>query len=114
MLCGMWHLPGPGLEPMSPALAGGFLTPVPPGKPQDRLLRVAFPKTSEAPPPHHQVYLTSPVLQKHREKLRPRALMTGQVLAARSNPELAKAWGREGVRVGGGFKLAPNTGSVTI
>ena len=25
--------PGPGLEPMSPALAGGFLTTAPPGKP---------------------------------------------------------------------------------
>ena len=25
MLCGMWDLPGPGLEPVSPALAGGFL-----------------------------------------------------------------------------------------
>ena len=28
----MWGLPGPGLEPLSPALAGGFLTTVPPGK----------------------------------------------------------------------------------
>ena len=28
----MWDLPGPGLEPASPALAGGFLTTVPPGK----------------------------------------------------------------------------------
>ena len=28
----MWSLPGPGLEPVSPALAGGFLTPAPPGK----------------------------------------------------------------------------------
>ena len=28
----MWDLPGPGLEPMSPALAGGFLTIVPPGQ----------------------------------------------------------------------------------
>ena len=28
----MWDLPGPGLELMSPALAGGFLTTVPPGK----------------------------------------------------------------------------------
>ena len=27
----MWDLPGPGHEPMSPALAGGFLTTVPPG-----------------------------------------------------------------------------------
>ena len=32
LLCGMWDLPGPGLEPTSPALAGGFLTTVPPGK----------------------------------------------------------------------------------
>ena len=29
---GMWDLPGPGLEPLSPALAGGFLTTAPPGK----------------------------------------------------------------------------------
>ena len=28
----MWDLPGPGLEPMSPELAGGFLTTAPPGK----------------------------------------------------------------------------------
>ena len=28
----MWDLPGPGLEPVSPALAGGFLTTTPPGK----------------------------------------------------------------------------------
>ena len=27
----MWDPPGPGLEPMSPALAGGFLTTAPPG-----------------------------------------------------------------------------------
>ena len=26
------HVKGPGIEPMSPALAGGFLTPGPPGK----------------------------------------------------------------------------------
>ena len=34
LLHGMWDLPGPGLEPMSPALADGFLTTVPPGKPR--------------------------------------------------------------------------------
>ena len=28
----MWDLPGPGLEPVSPALAGGFLTTAPLGK----------------------------------------------------------------------------------
>ena len=34
----MSDLPGPGIEPMSPALAGGFLTTVPPGKPLYYLL----------------------------------------------------------------------------
>ena len=32
LLRGMWNLPGPGLKPMSPALAGGFLASVQPGK----------------------------------------------------------------------------------
>ena len=31
----MWDLPRPGLEPVSPELAGGFLTTVPPGKPEN-------------------------------------------------------------------------------
>ena len=33
LLRGMWDLPRPGLEPMSPALAGGLSTTAPPGKP---------------------------------------------------------------------------------
>ena len=37
LLRGMWELPNPGLEPMSPALAGGFLTTAPPGKPNSWL-----------------------------------------------------------------------------
>ena len=41
----MWDLPGPGLEPVSPALAGGFVTTVPPGKPNTRVL---FIRKSEA------------------------------------------------------------------
>ena len=32
MLHGMWNLPAPGIEPISPALAGGFLSTAPPGK----------------------------------------------------------------------------------
>ena len=32
VLCGMWGLPRPGLEPASPALAGRLLTTAPPGK----------------------------------------------------------------------------------
>ena len=33
LLRGMWDLPRPGLEPVSPALAGRFSTTVPPGEP---------------------------------------------------------------------------------
>ena len=32
LLCSMWDLPRPGIKPMSPALAGGFLTTEPLGK----------------------------------------------------------------------------------
>ena len=34
LLRGMWDLPGPGLKPVSPALAGRFLTTESPGKPE--------------------------------------------------------------------------------
>ena len=37
LLRGMWDLPRAGLEPVSPALAGGFLTTAPPGKPSVKL-----------------------------------------------------------------------------
>ena len=33
LLLGMWDLPGPGIEPVSFALQGRFLTTGPPGKP---------------------------------------------------------------------------------
>ena len=32
LLLGMWNLLGPGIEPVSPALTGRFLSTVPPGK----------------------------------------------------------------------------------
>ena len=38
----MWDLPGPGLEPVSPALAGGILTAAPPGKPYHSFLKIQF------------------------------------------------------------------------
>ena len=40
LLRGMWDLPRPGLEPVSPALAGRFSTTAPPGKPPNLLLEV--------------------------------------------------------------------------
>ena len=36
LLCGMWDHPGSGIEPVSPTLAGGFLTTEPPGKPNSQ------------------------------------------------------------------------------
>ena len=39
LLRGMWDPPRPGLEPMSPALAGGLSTTAPPGKPSISFLR---------------------------------------------------------------------------
>ena len=41
-LCGMWDPPRPGLEPVSPALAGRFSTTAPPGKPSASFLQKAF------------------------------------------------------------------------
>ena len=38
LLRGMWDLPRPGLEPVSPALAGRFSTTAPPGKPRHYFL----------------------------------------------------------------------------
>ena len=35
LLRGTWDPPRPGLEPVSPALAGGLSTTAPPGKPHD-------------------------------------------------------------------------------
>ena len=41
-LRGTWGLPRPGLEPVSPALAGGFSTTAPPGKPRFLFLLFIF------------------------------------------------------------------------
>ena len=43
LLRGMWDPPRPGLEPVSPALAGRFSTTVPPGKPQIVFFKYHFP-----------------------------------------------------------------------
>ena len=43
LLCGMWDLPGPGIEPVSPALAGGFLSTAPPRKSLQIFLKSSLP-----------------------------------------------------------------------
>ena len=50
----MWNLPGPGIELMSPALAGGLLSTAPPGGPQPLIL---FSLTSPALTPLHTLFL---------------------------------------------------------
>ena len=42
LLCGMWDPPRPGLEPVSPALAGRFSTTAPPGKPKDQIFKTVM------------------------------------------------------------------------
>ena len=42
----MWDLTGPGIEPVSPALAGGFLTTASPGKPSMYFYFILFFLTS--------------------------------------------------------------------
>ena len=42
LLRGMWDFPRPGLEPVSPALAGRLSTTAPPGKPWQCFLRKLF------------------------------------------------------------------------
>ena len=45
LLRGMWDLPRPGLEPVSPALAGRFSTTGPPGKPNFPMFYIANSQT---------------------------------------------------------------------
>ena len=54
-LMGMWDPPGPGVRPVSPALAGEFFSTEPPGKPQ-----CAVPELSQRPPPRHRAPLLHP------------------------------------------------------
>ena len=42
LLHGMWELPRPGIKPLSPALAGEFLTTAPPGKSQQIVFLFVF------------------------------------------------------------------------
>ena len=43
----MWDLSGPGFEPVSPALAGGFLTTEPPGKYLFESIDKVFPQKTD-------------------------------------------------------------------
>ena len=51
LLHGMWDLPRPGLEPVSPALAGRLSTTAPPGKPLFYFFNLLFSLHSKDAPP---------------------------------------------------------------
>ena len=68
LLCGMWDLPRPGLEPASPALAGGLPTTAPPGKLHGNFLTKG-PHFHCAPVPAN--YIASPVHGLPDEKTSP-------------------------------------------
>ena len=61
----MWDLPRPGLEPVSPALAGRFSTTAPPGKPLDNSLLKYFAaeKSYEKVP---QIFVSRCLFPEHR------------------------------------------------
>ena len=61
----MWDLPRPGLEPVSPALAGGFSTTVPPGKPSPQGFKVRCPRERARWKLYHLFYLPSEVIGHH-------------------------------------------------
>ena len=50
----MWNLPGPGLEPVSPALADRFLTTGPPGKSQMKIYNEQAEKKALERKKYHQ------------------------------------------------------------
>ena len=57
LLRSMWDLPRPGLEPVSPALAGRFSTTAPPGKPCSLVLMIVFLASV------HSKYTSEPIWQ---------------------------------------------------
>ena len=60
LLRGMWDLPRPGLEPVSPALAGRFSTTAPPGKPD--IVFKYTPSSETALPFHDTTHQIRPFL----------------------------------------------------
>ena len=76
LLRGMWDLPRPGLEPVSPALASRFSTTAPPGKPPKHLFNLVDHMFISAPTKQYllkfqDVPCTEVALSGHRGLLSP-------------------------------------------
>ena len=74
LLRGMWDLPRPGLEPVSPALAGRFSTTAPPGKPEHLFLAHADQFVQQNPLYH---VVRRPRGRREREREREREDLMG-------------------------------------
>ena len=59
--CSIWDLPGPEIELMSPALAAGFLSTVPPGKPNIYFCKVSLVKNTHDLNEFENVFNFSPL-----------------------------------------------------
>ena len=58
LLCGMWDPPRPGLEPVSPALAGRPSTTAPPGKPSTFFRILSHNTSNSIPLPNTRTFMT--------------------------------------------------------
>ena len=82
LLRGMWDLPRPGLEPVSPALAGRFSTTAPPGKPLCIFLKLKIELPYDSAIPLLGIYLEKTIIQKD----------TGTLMFIAALFTIAKTW----------------------
>ena len=72
LLHGMWDLLRPGLEPVSPALAGRFSTAAPPGKPPAILFLISKNLVSASPPPPYEsIFFMADLLRLNLHIIKP-------------------------------------------
>ena len=76
LLRGMWDLPRPGLEPVSPPLAGRFSTTAPPGKPP-------MPSYTHLPQPNRSKESSQPIPKAQQARNSLSSLKLGPVLTPR-------------------------------
>ena len=86
LLRGMWDLPRPGLEPVSPALAGRFSTTAPPRKPGDHTLSALVYSRHSRPFNYH--FMCHQLLGYLREEGCPMLLMAMAIVIAGSTAAL--------------------------
>ena len=103
LLRGMWDLPRPGLEPVSPALAGGFLITAPPGKSLASHFHTNTLKSRKCEWRQNAAFFTKRSLSGQKKKILPRTLLQETFLyisLARTNemsPSQTSHWYYQGI-----------------